>query len=254
LTTSSNSSQIPADHPRAESLRTRHNLVSGFKNGMVVTEGLIAHGRGEAFDYLLGERTTESARDAIYATAASLVLAERPVISINGNAAALSAQEIVQISKLTGAILEVNLFYRTEQREKAIEKELIKHGAKKVLGTGKDFATIPEIGSQRRHVDPNGIFLGDVVLVPLEDGDRTEALVKMGKTEIAIDLNPLSRTATAANITIVDNIVRAMPALVSAIKDIKDKDRTEIKEYIKKFNNVKNLQQSLSIIRGGVNE
>lgn len=254
LTTSSNSSQIPADHPRAESLRTRHNLVSGFKNGMVVAEGLIAHGRGEAFDYLLGERTTESARDAIYATAASLVLAKRPVISINGNAAALSAQEIVQISKLTGAILEVNLFYRTEQREKAIEKELIKHGAKKVLGTGKDFATIPEISSQRRHVDPNGIFLGDVVLVPLEDGDRTEALVKMGKTVIAIDLNPLSRTATAANITIVDNIVRAMPALVSAIKDIKDKDETEIKEYIKKFNNVKNLQQSLSIIRGGVNE
>ena len=30
----------------------------------------------------------------------------------------------------------------------------------------------------------------DTVLVPLEDGDRTEALVKMGKTVVAIDLNP----------------------------------------------------------------
>lgn len=50
-----------------------------------------------------------------------------------------------------------------------------------------------------------------MVLVPLEDGDRTEALRRMGKTVIAIDLNPLSRTSRAANITIVDNVIRAVP-------------------------------------------
>lgn len=50
--------------------------------------------------------------------------------------------------------------------------------------------------------------------MPLEDGDRTEALVRMGKRVVTIDLNPLSRTAVAAHVTIVDNLVRAMPALV----------------------------------------
>jgi 4-phosphopantoate--beta-alanine ligase len=58
--------------------------------------------------------------------------------------------------------------------------------------------------SDRRMVDPDGIYIADVVLVPLEDGDRTEALVKMGKKVIAIDLNPLSRTSQKASITIVE--------------------------------------------------
>mgnify|MGYP006179153607 CR=1 FL=1 len=34
---------------------------------------------------------------------------------------------------------------------------------------------------ERRRVDPEGIFIADTVFVPLEDGDRTEALAKMGK-------------------------------------------------------------------------
>ncbi|MGB1233122.1 MAG: phosphopantothenate/pantothenate synthetase family protein, partial [Poseidonia sp.] len=40
-----------------------------------------------------------------------------------------------------------------------------------------------------------GILESDVILVPLEDGDRCNALVAMGKTVIVIDLNPLSRSA-----------------------------------------------------------
>jgi 4-phosphopantoate--beta-alanine ligase len=58
---------IPSSHPRAKSLYIRELLVNGFKNGIVVEEGLIAHGRGETFDYLLGEDTTETARTAIKA-------------------------------------------------------------------------------------------------------------------------------------------------------------------------------------------
>ena len=47
-----------------------------------------------------------------------------------------------------------------------------------------------------------------MILVPLEDGDRCEALVAMGKTVIVVDLNPLSRSAQMASITIVDEITR----------------------------------------------
>ena len=76
---------IPQDHPRAESLRVREMLVEGLRGGLVVEEGLIAHGRGETFDYLLGEKTTPSAIMAIKATAAMLLTSSHPIISVNGN-------------------------------------------------------------------------------------------------------------------------------------------------------------------------
>ena len=42
--------KIPKSHPRYESLAIREKLVRAWKAGIVVPEGLIAHGRGEAFD------------------------------------------------------------------------------------------------------------------------------------------------------------------------------------------------------------
>jgi 4-phosphopantoate--beta-alanine ligase len=151
-----------------------------------------------------------------------LLLSRHPVISVNGNVAALCAGEVVQLADATGAAIEVNLFYRTEEREVAIKKELARHGAKQVLGVGsRASARIPELHSERRKVDPAGIFVADTVLVPLEDGDRTEALVRMGKKVITIDLNPLSRTARASHVAIVDNVIRAMPALVDSVASLK---------------------------------
>jgi 4-phosphopantoate--beta-alanine ligase len=242
---------IPKDHPRAKSLQTREMLVDGFKRNLVVAEGLIAHGRGEAFDYLLGERTNVTAKGAVRAAAATLLLSEKPVLSVNGNAAALCAREIVELAEATGAAIEVNLFYRTEEREYAIKAELEKHGAKNVLGVGPQAsAMIPELSSERRRVDPDGIFSADTVFVPLEDGDRAEALVRMGKAVITVDLNPLSRTAKAARITIVDNLVRAMPALVQEARRLKGRDEKTLKQ-IAKFDNKKNLAKSLAMIRRG---
>lgn len=131
----------------------------------------------------------------------------------------------------------------------AIKAELELHGAKKVLGVGsKASARIPELQSERRRVDPDGIYAADTVLVPLEDGDRTEALIKMNKTVITIDLNPLSRTSRAANITIVDNVVRAMPALVEAARKLRN--TMSLKKITDNFDNSKNLQESLKIIKG----
>lgn len=244
---------IPSDHPRAKSLYIREMLVNGFRRGIVVPEGLIAHGRGEAYDYLIGERTTKTAQRAIKAAAAMMLLSSRPIISVNGNTAALCPNTVVELAEVAGASIEVNIFYRTEEREKAIKAELELHGAKKVFGVGsKASARIPELQSERRRVDPDGIYAADTVLVPLEDGDRTEALIKMNKTVIAIDLNPLSRTSRAANITIVDNVVRAMPALVEAARKLRGTTTMSLKKITDNFDNMKNVQESLKIMKGEV--
>lgn len=241
---------IPADHPRAQSLRVREKLVDGFRRNLVVAEGLIAHGRGEAFDYLIGERTVATAKQAARAGAAALLISKNPVLSVNGNAAALVPKEIVELSEITGAAIEVNLFYRTKEREFAIKTELERHGAKDVLGVGeRASARIPELSSERRRVDPEGIFKADTVFVPLEDGDRTEALARMGKKVITVDLNPLSRTAKAADITIVDNLVRAMPGLVEQARKLKGSRGLE--KIVAGFDNKKNLAAFLQRIRSG---
>ena len=57
------------------------------------------------------------------------------------------------------------------------------------------------------------------MLVPLEDGDRCEALVALGKQVLVIDLNPLSRTARMAHVTIVDEVTRAMTELCIALTE-----------------------------------
>ena len=237
---------IPKTHPRATSLYIREKLVHGFREGLVVEEGLLAHGRGEMFDYLIGEKTTKTAQKAIKAAARALLVAKLPVISVNGNFAALCAKEIVELSKVTGAKIEVNLFYASEKRKKAISYILKKNGAKEVLGIDSKFSKrIPRLDSARRVVDKRGIFSADVVLVPLEDGDRTIALKKFGKDVITFDLNPMSRTAQTADITIVDNVIRGMKILVDVCKKLSKEDLEEKS----KFDNKKNLKKSTLIIR-----
>lgn len=237
---------IPKSHPRAVSLHIREKLVNGFRNGLVVEEGLLAHGRGEMFDYLIGEKTTKTSHEAIKAAAIALVSAKFPVISVNGNFAALCAKEIVELSKAVGAKIEVNLFYASEKRKKAIAETLRKNGAREILGIDPKYATkIPRLDSARRVVDKRGIFSADVVLVPLEDGDRTIALKKFGKNVITFDLNPMSRTAQTADITIVDNVIRGLPILIGMCKKISMGDRLPKK----KFDNKINLKRSIASIR-----
>lgn len=241
---------IPSNHPRAQSLAIRQLLVNGFKSGLVVSEGLIAHGRGEAFDYLIGEKTSNYAFEAIKAASSLLLLAKRPVISVNGNTAALCPKEIVDLANETKSSIEVNLFYRNKTRENLIAETLQKNGANIVLGVGeKEFVKIAELSSNRRHVDPKGIFLADVVFVPLEDGDRTKALINMQKKVITVDLNPLSRTSQTATISIIDNIVRAIPELVKTSKQLKKMSPNSLLKILNNFNNKYNIDNSLKIIR-----
>ncbi len=240
--------EIPPDHPRAESLIIRKRLALAFQQGIVVPEGLAAHGRGEAFDYLLGERTIPPAISAAKAGIALMLLAEKSVISVNGNAAALVPAELVELAKLTRSELEVNLFHPSKEREQKIARLLVESGANQVLGIEPEYeTTIPELSSARRKVDRRGIAQADVVLVPLEDGDRTEALKRMGKKVIAIDLNPLSRTSLSADVTIVDNIVRALPLMCKLAREL-PKDKEYLQEIVRAFNNKENLSQCLRTI------
>lgn len=235
---------IPEDHPRYRSLVTRELLVKGVKDGITSMQGLIAQGRGEAFDYLLGERTTASAGQAEKAAVAMMLLAKRPVISVNGNAAALVSGEICELSKALNAPLEVNLFHRTEERVGKIISLLRSKGADTVYGDKPD-KLMPGLSHDRAKAASEGIYSADVVLVPLEDGDRCEALVKMGKKVIVIDLNPMSRSARTATITIVDNIVRAIPDMTALAREMKNASPASLKKAVEEFHNEEALRRAL---------
>ena len=214
------SMEIPESHPRHNSLKMRHRLTDGYKAGLVAEAGLIAHGRGEAFDYLLGEETMPEAEEAEKYAASLLLNAKNPVISVNGNVAALCPRELVELANVVSAKLEINLFYRTEERVNKLVKHMREHGAEEVLGANPD-AEISGLEHARGLCTKEGIFLADVILVPLEDGDRAQALRKMGKTTIVIDLNPLSRSAKTASVTIVDEVTRAIPNITMFAREQK---------------------------------
>jgi len=213
-------------HPRYASLVVRARLSRAMRTGLVVPEGLVAHGRGEAFDYLLGERTSASARRAERTAAIWLLSARRPVVSVNGNVAALAGREVAALQRaVPGLGVEVNLFHRTPKRARAVARELRRSGVQGVLGV-RPTARLRHLPSARAQVDARGIARADVCLVPLEDGDRAEALCRVGKRVISIDLNPLSRTSRTADLPIVDELGRALRAITTAARSARPRRRT----------------------------
>ena len=264
-------SDVPKTHPRYLSLTLRDTIVAGVAQGITSIHGLIAHGRGEAFDYLIGEATQPFAIEAIHAAAAMLRQAEHPVISVNGNVAALVPNGLIELGQVLNAPLEVNIFHTETGREQRIREHLLKHKARletspaemgadakletsptaEGVGSTPDIlmptaeAQLSYIDSNRKFVHPEGIFKADVVFVPLEDGDRCEALRKMGKAVVTVDLNPMSRTARQASITIVDNVVRALPLLCEAIRNFSD---TAAEDTVARYSNEAVLEQALEHI------
>ncbi len=67
-----------------------------------------------------------------------------------------------------------------------------------------------------------------------------EALVNLGKKVIAIDLNPLSRTARTAHVTIVDELTRCLPLLIAAVNRKPPMNN--------EFDNEKNLTEVMELI------
>jgi 4-phosphopantoate--beta-alanine ligase len=234
--------RVSPNHPRFRSLVTRERLVNGFEKGIVVPQGLIAHGRGEAFDYMFGETTPASSRSSIKTAAALLLGARNPIISVNGNTAALVAKDIVKLGRIIPARLEVNLYHNSLARKRRIASLLKQNCASYVIGVNSSRRSVVKgVASQRRYVDSEGIGQADVVLIPLEDGDRAEALRNAGKTVIAIDLNPLSRTSRSATVTIVDNIIRAIPELLKVTRKMKTFSSSRLQKVVEDFENESNL-------------
>ena len=242
--------EIPEDHPRYASLVTRHRIEASVDAGITSRQGLIAQGRGEAFDYLLGERTLPSADAAERAAAAQLLLADHAVISVNGNVAALVPEETVALADAVDADLEVNLFNRTAERMVAIADHLREHGATGVKGLAGD-GEIPGLEHARGTVDADGIGAADTVVVPLEDGDRAEALAAAGKTEIVIDLNPGSRSPRTAAIPIIDNVIRAVPNVTAHARDLAGASSSELRRVVDEFDADETLTAAEAAIREG---
>ena len=239
--------KIPTSHPRYVSLMNREKISNAMKKGIVHETGLIAHGRGEAFDYLIGEKTLSLADLSEKTAAAALLSANNPVISVNGNVVALVGKQCISLANIIPCKKEVNLFHRTNERMKKLSDELFNLGVKEVFGNKAD-ARIPSLEHNRGLCDKNGIFSADVVLVPLEDGDRCQALKNMGKAVITIDLNPLSRTAKTADITIVDNVVRAIPNIEKWIKLLRNENKEKLDEIVSGWDNYKNLSSVCNFV------
>jgi len=239
---------VPSTHPRYLSLMAREKIVHGVERGITSPHGLIAHGRGEAFDYLLGEMTHPFAAAAVQAGCALLLAAAHPVISVNGNACAMAAEALVALAEACGAALEVNIFHTSAQREKAICQALLDAGAKDVLLPSRTHA-LEHIDHNRRWVHPDGIHRADVVCVPLEDGDRCQALIKNGKRVVTIDLNPLSRTARAATVTIVDNLMRCLPLMVERTQSLRSESVERLAAITRAWDNAAALQAAETAMR-----
>jgi len=237
---------------------TRERIVQGMRDGIVAEAGLIAHGRGEAFDYLMGERTIPEALLAEWVAVERMKGAERAVISVNGNTAILCAKEIVELAGLTDSRIEVNLFHRTDERIMKITDMLEREGAQDVLGRKPD-ARIPGLGSERGKCSLSGIGSADVILVPLEDGDRAQALKDMGKFVISIDLNPLSRTSCTSDISIVDEVIRAMRNMIAFLKGesglidhLEKIDWVSCENLADEFDNRENLRKIIHRVSEGL--
>ena len=237
-------------HPRYRSLLMRHRLEIAAKKGMLADSALIAHGRGEAYDYLIGEQTIESADFATKVALRCLKEATHPVLSLNGNVVALAGDEMLQLADLLDCPVEVNIFYRTPERMTALLSDLDERNKRlglgvEILGANPD-AKIPGLKGPRAKCESKGILQSDVLLVPLEDGDRCQALAAMGKTVIVIDLNPLSRSSQTGTITIVNEVTRCIAEMVDGF----DSDLPSRSDYVHE----ETLQAALDSIVNGMKE
>jgi 4-phosphopantoate--beta-alanine ligase len=228
----------------------RERLSEMVDKGLVTQTGLISHGRGEAFDYLMGERTLRSSLNAEKAAAAYLLNAKNPVVCVNGNAAALDPGNLITLAREIPAKIEVNIFHRTEKRMGLLISYLEEKGAENVLGRDPD-ARIPGLNSDRALCTKAGIYDSDVILVPIEDGDRAKALADMGKVVISIDLNPLSRTSKTATVSISDEMTRALENMISAVREMRGRSDL-IRDTITSFSNEKNRKETVEEIRSAL--
>lgn len=233
---------VPKDHPRYKSLMVREHLAEAVEKGLVNPTGLISHGRGEAFDYLMGEKTLSSSLEAEKVAAAYLLKAKRPLVCVNGNAAVLDAKNLIRLSETIPAPLEINIFHRTPERMELLIDYMESQGCKEVLGRVPE-ERIPGLNHDRA-LCTRTLYDCDAIVVSIEDGDRAEALVKMGKVVISIDINPISRTSKTATVPISDELTRALENMIAFVEELRGKD-DEIDRIIASYDKDENRRATL---------
>ena len=77
-------------------------------------------------------------------------------------------------------------------------------------------------------------------------------LRKAGKIVITFDLNPLSRTSQTANITIVDNVTRAIDLLIDESKKLSKRNKKVLEKIVSDFDNKKNLSENVIEIKNNL--
>jgi 4-phosphopantoate--beta-alanine ligase len=142
--------------------------------------------------------------------------------------------------------MEVNLFHRTPERMEGLISFLESKGAGEVLGRDPE-CRIPGLNHDRALCTKEGIFDSDVIVVPIEDGDRAEALVSMGKIVISIDLNPLSRTSCKATVPISDEMTRALENIIQFISELRGDEDTILK-VIEQYDSTLNRRATVEYI------
>jgi len=232
---------IPPDHPRYRSLVARERIARYAGEGSSPSKARCPRPRRGIRLPHRGENDRERAPGGEDG-GRLLLCARRPVISVNGNTAALAADEVARLQERARARVEVNLFHRSEERIRRITRLLEEAGV--AVEKGEAERLLP-LSHDRALCLRQGIYSADTVLVPLEDGDRCSALCSMGKTVIAIDLNPLSRTARAASLTIVDELTRALPHVTEACTSL---SREEALRLCSSYDNRKFLSGALEEI------
>ena len=107
-------------HPRYASLLEKRGGVAVLGRGCSLIPPSWHMDVVRRFDYLLGERSHSFALDATHHAARCLFHAHRPVISVNGNTVALASDQLLLLAARINATIEINIFYRTQERMRAL--------------------------------------------------------------------------------------------------------------------------------------
>ena len=209
---------IAADpsHPRYASLLRRHLIEEAAAEGLLAGSAMIAHGRGEAYDYLLGERTTASAASATREAYARLRAAKHPVISVNGNTVALAGRDLLHLAASLSCPVEVNIFYRTQARMDGLISRLERWCEEdgldvEVLGRRTD-GRIAGLEGPRAQCDAAGIAAATWCWSPWKTATVAKRWWRWAR-RCSWWISTLSRTARTASVTIVDEVGRVAKAL-----------------------------------------
>mgnify|MGYP001079171664 CR=1 FL=1 len=117
----------------------------------------------------------------------------------------------------------------TPRRQKPLE-----HSRQCTSLSRRQFATLKSAilsGTMISDLRPDETFPADVTIKRVAPGGEPFfclVIRDLSETVIALDLNPLSRTARTATLTIVDELTRALPNITDACRNLTDAERTEL--------------------------